>query len=215
MACANSRRVALLAAAVLLVGGSAAAKDNSLEPGSWALQFGITNNFTLGNFGEAGIAVKRHFSGGSALRAGMQLSVVGSDVEASVDTTGNRSEFDQHDLRFTVHYLWYPRPDADINLFVGAGPLYAFGASEASSVATSGVQGTTKKDSWSAGGEALLGVEWFVVEKLGIHAEYALEGIYTSREDTTTSSTGPTRITDTSGWVLKFGNVLLGLSVYF
>ena len=46
---------------------------NSLKPGTWSVQFGISSNFTLTNYNGYNISLKRHSTDRQAWRLGIQL----------------------------------------------------------------------------------------------------------------------------------------------
>ncbi len=211
----NRYFIPLLGTVVLLASGAgvAAAQENSPQGGTWALQFGISNNLTLANFDQAGVALKRHFSPALALRAGFRFSRVGSERALEPDTLGTRREADAHDVQVALDCMWYPRPKTDVGFFMGAGPLFRLGSADSRSTPPTGQANTQESSIWSVGGNAFLGVEWFVHQNLGIHAEYGVTGIYTSRE--TSDSLAGTFTDVRSDWSIAFDSVVFGLSVYF
>ena len=62
-----------------------AVKTNSLEKGSWSLQFQISENFTLQSFQGSMISTKYHFTEKSALRTGLSISGRSSDIEDNIE----------------------------------------------------------------------------------------------------------------------------------
>jgi hypothetical protein len=71
---------------------------------------------------------------------------------------------------------------------------------------------------WTIGGKALVGLEWFVVERVGLYMEYRARVAYSSEsgedysgfDDNTVDGT-----VDGSRWDLDSNAVLVGLSAYF
>ena len=213
----NRRRLVLLSTVSLPVcgTGSSVAQENGPRGGTWALEFGISSNFTLANFDQTGVALRRQFESGLGLRAGLRLTSSGSNITLAPDTLGTRREADAHDVQFGIDCLWYPRPKADVGLFMGAGPLFRLGSADAYVTQDTGFASANESSTWSAGGNAFVGVEWVVHPNLGIHAEYGVTGIYTSRETTITSASGTGYSEERDDWNINFDSVLFGLSVYF
>ncbi len=94
-------------------------RPNALKAGAWALQFQITQDFTLNAFQGLLLSAKNHFTNRSAIRFGVGFSATSSDVDnlnrqLAADTlreerenvsNGNSQSFD-----FAVQYLLYTSP---------------------------------------------------------------------------------------------------------
>jgi len=201
---------------LLALGASdARGEENSLTAGSWALQFQIQNNLTLGNFDGLGIALKRHLSGGSALRGGVNFTTSGSSQELRPDSVQTRADSDLRGVRAALHYVWYPRPQADVNLFMGIGPAFGYLSNDSLNSA-SGRERSSETSEWQVGAHGILGAEWFATRSLGIHAEYEIAYQYASSEATVSTGTPETKVTrNTDRWSFGTSAVRFGLSVYF
>ena len=75
--------VFVLIAAVLVVvtapgSGTAQETQSPLVGGAWALQFRVSENFTLSTFEGSVVSLKRHYSPSTALRLGVSLAPVAS-----------------------------------------------------------------------------------------------------------------------------------------
>jgi len=218
---------------------------NSLQDGSWSLQFQVNSNFTLSSFQGTIFSLKRHFSEHDAVRVGLSLSVFTADNDQSgslirADTlysgqTGDRSE-DSQGAMINAQYLYYPNPLASINFFFGGGPIYQsnsyhtednLGTQFASDGSLRTTTSISDNDSWGVGARALAGAEWFAMRSLSLHAEYGLSAVYVSTTSTSTSHShyeyASTPIYDDvinskstqKGWQFNGSSVKFGLSIYF
>jgi opacity protein-like surface antigen len=166
---------------------------NALRPGAWALQFAIQQNFTLGSFAGSTLSLKKHFKQDQAFRLGISLNA--NDREASFEETvvfGNPREHDEkHDdqhinFQITVMYLRYYRSHNRVTIFLGAGPLAAYGRSKGNNVLdvstdpmeTSIRREETKSVNWSLGIVLAFGVEYFINKTLSLTAEYGSSLLY-------------------------------------
>ena len=188
---------------------------NSLQPGAWAVQFRISENFTLSTFAGSILSVKRQFSAHAAVRAGLSLSFETSDFETSVqDTTLSKDDVNAFGFRLELQYLRYTRPQGKLSPFWGVGPLvgYMDSGSKFSSGTTTARQDTRQ---WDLGMVGSLGVEWFPVSFISVHAEYGLAFTYsTFRSEQKVDST-QSRVQESSAWRFQGDGVLFGLSLYF
>ncbi len=211
-------------------------RENSLRDGSWSLQFQIDEDFVLREFNGSSISVKWHTSRHSAWRVGVGARLDFSDTDQnSTNTTRDPLTSARADdvysneqfLELNFQYLRYPRPDADINIFMGVGPVVAFSRDHDELVSfferpadsvTARTDETRDFLSWSVGMSGLLGVEWFAKKSISIHAEYnyAVRFVWSSRETTRVSgSTISVFDSDTKRWDYVSGAVRFGLSAYF
>ncbi|UCF06517.1 MAG: hypothetical protein JSV33_05690 [bacterium] len=212
-------------------------RENSLHPGSWSLQFQIEDDLVLKKFGGMIISVKRHLSRHSAFRVGLDLDIefddeTREDITEVADTIASRREITAEASRQTVQldflYMNYPRPDANINLFWGAGPLFKIQRSKKKTqniLVSGGPPGDTKMYSyllsWSIGVLGIGGVEWFATKNISFHAEYRASLVYTNGEIDNSRTTYGTDvrkqrdIRDYDEWRFDGLSVIMGISVYF
>jgi hypothetical protein len=211
------------------------ARANSLYPGSWSLQFQITDEIGLKPFNGMIVSAKRHFSEHSALRLGLHFDVDWDDgagtgrheVEDTLaDWYDSGSHKEYQEFTIDLSYLNYPSPGSYVNLFWGVGPLVSFYRSEANSDEEDPNYGTTaRRDysrSWDIGALGLIGAEWFLAKRFSFHSEYRASVIYgRAFAESARVRSYPGDITtrtversESDGWALD-GNVILGLSVYF
>jgi hypothetical protein len=199
--------------------------------GKWALQFGISENFTLTNFQGGTISAKYHFNNNSALRFGVTLSQSNSDDENSItqiypDTTYINSEassYSNYQIRFSLQYIKYSKPINSIAMFYGGGVNYFTQPQERERL-TEYIEPVESdyvdNSNHGFGVSILIGVEWFVRSNMGITAEYgagyqysvseSINGIYDiTRDIKRNSKTTRTR------YAFVPSSVKFGVSIYF
>ena len=220
------------------------ADSTSLREGAWALQFGISSNFTLTSFQGATFAAKYQISAMSAIRGGVTISGTSSDgnnttsdivADTNYGAVPGHNTTNNSSIAFVVQYLWYLAPSGPIHLYGGLGPnfgyahthrytdnssLYSFNTSEywVHSVNASG------NIQWSVGATGSVGVEWFAVRWLSLHADYIESvqyqwGSNSSSSDYSSLYAGYTpthsRSSGTStGWILSNSAVGFGANIY-
>lgn len=191
--------------------------NNSLESGSKALQFQISENFNLSSFDGSTISYKRQLSEDRARRVGLFFD----NFIANSDSPDSEQESESEGLRSNVgvNYTWmnYTDPEADIKFYYGYGPGINIGYDKTVNEDTI-LKDTRQFFSFGIAGIGYAGVEWFFHSSMSLHAEYrASVRVSTSRFKRTTvvnsnediSKRNSTRI-DLGGDGVKFG-----LSVYF
>jgi hypothetical protein len=220
--------------------GEKSKKKNSLQPGSWALQFQLEQEFSLEPFDNLILAMKKHTSRHSAFRFGFDLDlefaedddqesrVYADTIWSAVNTTFDRN---LQRLELDFMYLNYPNPDALVNFFWGAGPLVMLSRSEINTERSyDWADGRSEiqlmenwSRSWSVGGRGLVGAEWFVTKAISFHAEYRISLRYiNSRHENTNIRErldGPNSVDTNEGtdekWDLDAEQVILGVNLYF
>jgi hypothetical protein len=194
----------------------ASAQEIRQEPqrGSWAVQFRVTDNFTLSSFEGSVLALKRHLTPSHSIRASLGLSLQGQTSEAIRDTLLSSRENDVHSVSFNLDYLWYARPQSTLSLFLGGGPLFQY------NTATSDYEFPTpspsvKRTDRAFGVRAVVGVEWFVTRQIGLHSEYGVEAVRNTDETTNRGPSSPPYTTKVTTWSVQGRSAYLGASVYF
>lgn len=178
----------------------------------WALQFQITNNFTLGDFQGSVISAKRQFSERRAFRFGAAVS---SSFRNRTDEgiAGEQSrDRNTHFIRLNAQFVRYPVTERALKMYWGVGPTARFGRSKQEP----GSGGTETRQWTVAGGaEGRLGVEWFVQSQISLTAEYGA-GLEYERHVQTTDLEGDReqKLTETR-FALGARPVRFGVSVYF
>jgi hypothetical protein len=215
-------------AALLLLGQGPAEAAAARDPGSWSLQFRIAEDFTLTRFDGASIALKRHFSATTAVRAGIGVGSSSLSVnDVSTDGSGSQVVKDREDdgttVDLTVLLVRHRTPERRVSFVWGMGPTASYRGNEATIMDTfpdgSMSRGRTERTTWVAGLRGIAGVECTTVDWLAVHAEYALEATHrwTDSDVTATPPTGPPAVStqEQREWAVGSGAVLFGASVYF
>lgn len=215
---------ALLLVAGLILPISSPAGEPASGPdldGMWALQFQITNNFTLDDFQGSIISIKRHTSDRSAWRAGLSLDFDSSSVERSVQPDGAPAFTDADDgsnqgARLDLQYLRYTRAGSPVRFLFGGGPFAGISHSSTESYRDGVTYRKDERDRWDAGVSGVLGAEWFVGAGLSLHAEYGFEFGYTQQERRSeVPTTGEMQKIETDRVAFSARGVLFGVSAYF
>jgi hypothetical protein len=207
---------------------------NSLQEDAWALQFQVGDNFSLKAFQGLAISAKKHWSNTSALRVGIGLSISVGDadnVARTLPADTMRQSQDQssngQSVDITAQYLLYPNPDASVNVFFGAGPLFRYSRSKLESDLTTISGATTinlrsigEEHVWAIGASGVVGVEWFAARSISFLGEYAISLEYSSAKQTRTESSTQRVDRTESEYRTKIFRVYplsvkFGLSVYF
>ena len=185
----------------------APSENNSLKEGTWAMQFGITSNFTLTSFQGTTLALKYQLSDRSAIRGGITIngsisdgnnSISGSVADTSYGSVPANSSSDAANVSFVLQYLRYINPNGPVHFYLGLGPSvsysYSHSTSDNSTLNSASTHGywvrsvsSSNSHQWGTGGAGVAGVEWFAVQWLSIRAEYSESIQYQWRSTTSMS----------------------------
>jgi hypothetical protein len=222
---ARMRRVLTIALIVCpIIPAASHAQEESDGPdldGKWALQFQITEDFTLSSFQGSIVSLKYHSSDQSAWRAGLSLDLsstseqlTNSDGGIPVSTLDVDSS--TQSARLDLQYLRHARGKRPLRFVFGGGPFAGF-ANRTVERSRDGVAGPRQEyDEWSAGISALVGAEWFVGAGFSLHAEYGFEFSHERRDGSAESSELDLRQDiDFESTGFSSRGVLLGVSAYF
>lgn len=186
-----------------------------LDGGTWALQFRISDNFTLSNFSGSIISLKRHYSARSAFRAGFSLLL--SSGSAETDRSGMTPPAEKDDdhigLLIDLQYVRYWNPAGRLSPYWAIGPRVGYAKANSKFAAGDAQVRRDESRQWTVGMIGSLGAEWFPVRFIGLHAEYGLTLTYSSFKSETEDVIFTETQTGTS-WSFGGDGVLLGLSVY-
>ncbi len=216
----------------------------SLKAGSWALQFGIAQNFTLTSFQGSTIGAKYQISENNAIRGGITIngsnnsgpdSYSGSVGDSSLGTIPGSASTKSGNVSFVLQYLWYMNPEGHVHLYAGAGPIFSYSYCnyyDNYSYYYNGNPGywgtnirTEQSTTRSVGVSAVLGVEWFACSWLSLRADYNENIQYQWYSSSTVynyiesiSSPGyplnKSNSASTKGWTLASSGVSFGLNIY-
>ena len=206
----------------LIISSTIFSQENSKKQNNYALSFGIADNFRLDKFnGE--IAVKKIIDNTHQLRFFLSPRILTSNQENK--TSGNNSiqvrELRNYSIGVGADYLWTLITSEDINMFGGTGLAFTYGNNN--DKVTVNINGhksisETSNPFTNIGIRGILGVEWKVTDKIGIHSEYIFTGLYNWNKSEIKSSINnidnPTTTRTSSGISLGSG-VLFGISIYF
>jgi opacity protein-like surface antigen len=201
-------------------------RPNSLRDGAWAVQFGIGDNFRLTNFQGSSFAIKRHVAERNAVRVIADVGFGTSNTDSDEASGTSRREVDNDFASGDLNVLFqrYINPDDDVAIYWGAGPIVGFEWSDdviRNVQILSGEAATSEREDrdFSIGLAGVLGAEFFVIERISLHAEYTVSSRYIDSRTTrtTTDQDGQKReeTLDGSSWRGDNGNVRFGLSAYF
>ncbi len=211
---------------------------HSLKAGSWALQFGISNNFTLSNFNGSTFSGKYHLTDQSAIRLSITANGQNGEVE-NIESARNKNNkvegsypIDNYNVSIKPVYIFYPSNSNNFNFYFGAGPLFNL-SSYKSGNSYAGFNADTlysknnsrnKRDGFEIGFTGLAGVEYFVTSYFSIHAEYSASLTYQIQKQEYAEETiymyekNNPRVYYSNNksklWKFYPGSVLFGLSVY-
>lgn len=211
-------RLVLVVATVMILATSAGASnqtENSLDSGSWALQFRVTENFTLQSFEEGNFSVKRHFSAKSALRLGL-----GFNVSSQNDNNNSEAEYAGGGFELSAVYQRYINPESRANLYWGLGPLVDYSSSSSENRADANNWTKNESSNTLAGVLGVVGIEWFATREISLHAEYrgttGYSRLWSKAERKTEGEEVQNSEKKRDRWFLGGGGtVLFGISVYF
>ena len=216
----NAARIACAAAFMAACAVPAAAeRENSLEAGAWALQFSVQGDLITVSSFDGGLALKRHFSPGSALR----MSVAAHASDTGQEYTGggdSEAEYDAAGVQVGVLYQRYVDPDADAHLYWGVGPFAGWAGDSFERMQGDTLTSSNEADWWSVGLDAVLGVEWFATRVISFHAEYIGSAQFTRQKDSAELLENGVVVDSQERTVDRWsiaegGAVRFGLSVYF
>jgi len=205
-------------------------KTNPLQEGAWAVQFQISNNFTLQSFGGANISLKRHFTPNSAVR--LSVSISGRSTRINDDqykddfnsvVIDGISNDDIFSINLNPQYLFYFNPNKNPVVYFGIGPYVNYQTNttdqQSNSYDTLYTSSKTNRvsDQFSIGIKGVFGIEIFLNDFLSIHSEYTSSAYYNYRKSSNIYSTQPIqkRIQEYDAIYFEGNGVLFGLSVYF
>ncbi len=201
------------------------AQDSTSLSGKYALQFQISQNFTLGNFLGSVISGKYNCSGTSAIRIGVDFTTTmgnqsnGNHEFSSGYSSSNLNENNTQSIGVVAQYLWEAPLEDNIQFYYGVGPKLGFGFthqnSANSSTSSSYIYYKQTSKNFSVGFLGSAGVEWFFSKKMSLCAEYGLAYLYNYTKNSINTSTSTEQTVRIYSYSLRSDNVRFGLSVYF
>jgi len=235
----TTHRVVGIAAAMLLTFHADAQTETEEAsegpPPGWSMQFSVQEDFTLSSFAGGMVSLKWHPSSTSALRfgAGGLVAIDEADLKDinNPDTSPWTQTLDQRDeaqaLQLELLYLRYVEPSSSISFYFGTGPQVNWAWSERTRTSRTErptspdfeSETYTKSKGWGMGFSVVTGVEWFVADNVGVHAEYGAILNYGFEEVKATSESNGivSSKSDSSSDDIDFAArpVAFGVSLYF
>jgi hypothetical protein len=199
--------------------------------GKFALQFQISENFTLSDFQGSTISGKYHPGKRSALRLGIELFSNDwnyDSEENSIDTSNvnfwTKGNEDGNYIGITINfqYLAYLVSMEDIGFYFGSGPTFSYGKWEKEdgysySIPNDFSASSSDKSIW-IGLDVIGGIEWSFYRNMSLSAEYGLEFSYRhSTEKYSTKNEFKTTTNERTNESFNIGADYdnFGISVYF
>ena len=149
-----------------------------------SMQFRVYNVLSLSSFKGALISYKYHINDSNALRFGVSMRVkkwdeIDSHKTISFDTTFFDQDKDNNEINIEIigEYIKYLNPQNEIKLFLGLGPRVAININNFDTDEISASEGQSytherQNDRYQIGLTFSLGVEWFFLDFMSLHAEY-------------------------------------------
>ena len=244
----NTKCLALIIFVIVWIPLNVAAAQDSADADSsanlaspWAVQFRVTENFTLSAFQGSVISAQYSLQEREAIRFGLSVGgSSGSSEGVNADEgdniapriSGSSRSGSSVTLGLDVQYLFMSGPAKRTRFFAGGGPAFGFSSGDSELDNTSNFstisarsRQETETNSWDAGVVGVLGVEWFANRRISFLAEYFLDFSYqkskrnqlriiTHIDDLMTVEDVSREESTSSGWSFGGRFVRFGLSVY-
>lgn len=204
--------------------------NNYLKGGRWALQFELGTYINTSFLKNVEISLKPQLSRSSAIRLGTSVDLYDRSGESNEFLVAGEDNSSSVGFIVDLNYIHYINPEERVCFYFGIGPLYEYDYNKYDNVNANSSNGytfkfeyhTSKKEIYY-GGTGLLGMEWFLIERISLIAEYNLAVKYGKSDETRTNistyAQEPTeydvKIINSNIVVFQFNIVKLGLSVYF
>ncbi|MBZ0198551.1 MAG: hypothetical protein K8H86_01700 [Ignavibacteriaceae bacterium] len=173
---------AALVVSIIFFTSAGFAQDSTLIKlkNHFALQFQLGDNIRLTSFEGFTISGKYHLSK-FAIRAGIEagnFNTKSNNRNFTADTLTSSTEEENHgiNIRINLQGLYYFNVYKDVAAYTGGGPFFAFYKRNKTAYYnySSPEKKIQKENSTEIGLTALIGVEWFVKENIGLSAEYGI-----------------------------------------
>lgn len=201
---------------------------NSLQKGSWSIQFQVGSNFNLNTFEDVSISLKKHFSSKFALRFGASFNANQEDQSVSyrefqTGYTGKDIPVNRNNLSFTLltKALYYFNPKSKVNVYAGLGPFGTYSHNYYEYLYIDNYLEYNHTDTWSAGLNVILGCEVFPASYLSVLAEYSIAGAVSKSDKKNNVKILPYgtiveyNYVESTNFSFKGNVVRLGVSLYF
>jgi hypothetical protein len=191
--------------------------------GKFALQFQINENFSLSNYQGSVLSGKYHFSRRDAIRLGLEINFGDSESEAEINNLDtnivDQSTDDSNNFGFTINsqYIHYIRGTNDIFFFGGIGPFFKyFNQTRKRELVINEVELSSESEinSFRAGIDLIVGVEWWFHKDMSLSAEYGLKFSYLSSNNKLKDDSREIESKNTA-FNISGNHINFGITVYF
>lgn len=191
--------------------------------GKFALQFQISDNFTLRNFQGTILSGKYHFSSRDAIRLGVSMEFGDSEYNSEItrlDTTVSGELNDEgNNFSFIINsqYIRYITVTDNIALYSGGGPFIRFfNTTTERKIEENGteIKRKTSRSGINTGLDLILGLEWCFYKYMSLSAEYGMKFYYSSSEGETKDDNVEATF-DEKSFYITGDNINFGITVYF
>lgn len=172
---------------------------NSLKSGKWGIQFEIGSYVNPNYFEAVMFAVKPVLGKHFAFKLGLSYDFSNNDGNAGSNGLTSPSDQKNENATIIANIQYFFNPNDKLVFYSGLGPIYKYNRNkddyfytyESSGYIFSNKYNKSEKK-WSAGAIGMVGIEWFLIPRISIIAEYDVTLTFGKREyietETRTSS---------------------------
>ena len=196
--------------------------ENPLDEKDWALQFEISDNFTLTSFQGTILSVKYHLDTQKALRLGTSIDLFTGTKKDNNDgpgyADGTKENASTYDITITFQYVRYPQSKRRVLFFYGAGPFLEYKSDSYTYKKENSYSDQEHEETiWGLGISGIIGGEWFVTQDISLLGEYGAKAGYYSSKNSHEEENGYDGVDEieVQEFILEPLSVKFGVSVYF
>jgi len=191
--------------------------------GKFALQFQITENFSLSNFQGTVFSGKYNFTSRDAIRLGISVNFNNSKSDGNstwpdtnlVNTSSHN--VNRIDIIVNAQYIYSINMLNNTGFFIGMGPFLKYENNEIEQNVNSNQSNDTRIETskyYGLGLDLISGVEWMFNKSMSLSAEYGLRFIYLSGEVVDDRQIYRQERNE-HNFYISGNNVKFGITVYF
>lgn len=205
-------------------------KSNSFfESGLYSFQIGVRNDFEIQSYNGNMISLKRFSSDRSAWGVSFLFSFNDNDLDdkqidffndSSVVSREVNSARADHRMDINLKYFYYVSNTNDVKGYFGVGPSFSFSNYKNKMEYDDNRVNSSTRDRYGYGIGSLVGVEWFVKDRISFMAEYNIDYEYFTEETKTKTRNRDGNVVRTSerefsGYRFRTSSATFGISFYF